>query len=261
MMRIVGGTERAPAAFLPAMTSSGYHPAQHPSTKLPPSGRPSPQRRATDRLGTLRSEHLQVVGPQPCGQAASKVLPQPVPEPLGSVLLVDDEASTRAGLRCVLTRRGFAVTSVRSTPAALAAAAEDPFAHAVVELRLGRDSGLELITQLRASQPSMRIVVVTGFDSFASVVLALKAGAVDYFAKPVDGWALVEALLGHAPLLPPVPETPLGLKRVYWEYIQRIFEQSGRNVSTAARQLNMHRRTLQRILAKRAPCPRQMQLE
>jgi two-component system, response regulator RegA len=243
------------------MASSGYHPAQKPSTKLPSSGGSSPQRRATDRLGILRSEHLPVAGSQPCEKAASEVLPHPVPEPLGSLLLVDDEASTRAGLQCVLTRRGFAVTSVRSTPAALAIAAETPFAYAVVELRLGRDSGLELIKQLRAFQPSMRIVVVTGFDSFASVILAVKAGAVDYFAKPVDERALVDALLGRAPLLPPVPETPLGLKRLYWEYIQRIFEQCGRNVSKAAQRLSMHRRTLQRILAKRAPCPRQMQLE
>ena len=243
------------------MASSGYHPAQQPSTKLPPSGMPSPKRCATARLGILRSGHLPVAGSQPCEEAASEVLPHPVPEPLGSLLLVDDEASTRAGLQCVLTRRGFAVTSARSTPAALAAAAEAPFAHAVVELRLGHDSGLELIKQLRAFQPSMRIVVVTGFDSFASVVLALKAGAVDYFAKPVDERALVDTLLGRAPLLPRVPETPLGLKRVYWEYIQRIFEQSGRNVSKAAQRLSMHRRSLQRVLAKRAPCPRQMQLE
>jgi two-component system response regulator RegA len=202
-----------------------------------------------------------VAGSQPCAKATSEVLPHPGPAPLGSLLLVDDETSTRAGLQCVLTRRGFAVTSVRSTPAALTAAAQTPFTHAVVELRLGRDSGLELIRQLHTCRPSMRIVVVTGFDSFASVIVALKAGAVDYFAKPVDERALVEALLGRAPLLPPVPETPLGVKRVYWEYIQRIFEQSGRNVREAARRLGMHRRTLQRMLAKRAPCPRQMQLE
>jgi two-component system response regulator RegA len=243
------------------MASSGYHLAQQPSTKLPPSGTASPKRRFTDHISILKSEHLSVVGSPPDDEAASKVRPHPIPEPLRPLLLVDDEASTRAGLQCVLARRGFAVTGVRSTPAALAAAAETPFTHAVIELRLGRDSGLELIEQLRAFQPSMRIVVVTGFDSFASVIVALKAGAVDYFAKPVDERALVEALLGRTPMLPAVPETPLGLKRIYWEYIQRIFEQSGRNVSEAARRLSMHRRTLQRILAKRAPCPRQMQLE
>jgi two-component system response regulator RegA len=187
--------------------------------------------------------------------------PHPVPDPLGPLLLVDDEASTRACLQRVLTRRGFAVTSVPSARAALAAAAETPFAYAVVELRLGYDSGLELIEQLHAFQPSMRIAVVTGFDSFASVILALKAGAVDYFAKPVDERALVDALLGRASMPPLVPATPLGLKRIYWEYIQRVFEQCGRNVSQAAQRLSMHRRTLQRVLAKRAPCPRQMQLE
>jgi two-component system response regulator RegA len=204
------------------------------------------------------SEHLYVASLQSCTEAASKVLPHPFPEPLAPLLLVDDEASACARLRHILTRNGFAVTSVRSTHAALTAAAETPFAHAVVELRLGRDSGLELIKQLREFQPSMRIVVVTGFDSFASVTLAVKAGAVDYFAKPVDELALVDALLGCAPMLPPVPDTPLGLKRIHWEYIQRIFEQSGRNVTKAAQRLSMHRRTLQRILTKRAPCPRQM---
>ena len=147
------------------------------------------------------------------------------------------------------------------TRAALGAAAETAFAYAVVELRLGRDSGLELIKELREFHPSMRIVVATGFDSFASVALALKAGAVDYLAKPVDEGELVNALLGRTTMLPPVPETPLGLKRVCWEYIQRVFEQCDRNVTRAAQQLSMHRRTLQRILLKRAPCPRRMQLE
>jgi two-component system response regulator RegA len=130
----------------------------------------------------------------------------------------------------------------------------------VVELRLGRDSGLELIKELCRFHPSIRIVVVTGFDSFASVALALKAGAVDYFPKPADGGELVNALLDQRLMLPSIPETPLGLKRVHWEYIQRVWEQCDRNVSRAAQQLSMHRRTLQRILLKRAPRPREMNL-
>ena len=208
-----------------------------------------------------RSECLHVTSSQPNHEAAARMLSQPVPESSAPLLLVDDEASTCVRLDRILTPKGFAVTCVSSTRAALDAAAETPFACAVVELRLGRESGLELIKELREFQPSMRIVVVTGFDSFASVTLALKAGAVDYLPKPVDESELVNALLGQRSTLPPIPETPLGLKRVYWEYIQRVWEQCDRNVTKAAQQLNMHRRSLQRVLAKHAPCPRRMQLE
>jgi two-component system response regulator RegA len=153
------------------------------------------------------------------------------------------------------------VTSFGSAHAALAAAAETRFTYATVELRLGRDSGLKLITKLRELHAPMRIVVVTGFGSFASVILALKAGAVDYLPKPVNEGELVHALLdGCLTMLPVVPETPLGLERRYWEHIQRVWEQCDRNVSAAARLLGMHRRTLQRILAKRAPPARRVHL-
>ena len=99
----------------------------------------------------------------------------------------------------------------------------------------------------------MRIVVVTSFDSFASVILALRAGAVDYLSKPVNCRELVDALHGDGPALPAVPETPLGLDRIAWEHTQRIFEQCDRNVTRTAKLLGMHRRTLQRILLKRSP--------
>jgi two-component system response regulator RegA len=201
-----------------------------------------------------RSEPLPLAGLQPSHEAVDGMQPHPAPEAL-PLLLVDDEASARTRLCRFLTAKGFEVTSVDGTRAALAAATQIPFAYAVVESRLGRDSGLELIKQLRERHPSMRIVVATGFDSFASVILALRAGAVDYLAKPVRGPELVNALLGRTATLPPVPQTQLGLDRVRWEHIQRAFEQCGRNVSGTARVLSMHRRTLQRILAKRAPRP------
>ena len=98
--------------------------------------------------------------------------------------------------------------------------------------------------------------MVTGFDSFASVVVALRAGAIDYLPKPTDPDRVVDALLGRGTTLVPVPDTPLGIDRVCWEYIQRVFEQCGRNVTRTAQQLRMHRRTLQRMLGKRSPCPR-----
>jgi two-component system, response regulator RegA len=172
------------------------------------------------------------------------------------LLLVDQEVGSRAALRNALAARGFEVTAVAGGRAALAAAAERPFAFAVVEMRLGNGSGLALVEQLRRLNEATRIVVVTGFDSFASVVMALRAGAVDYLPKPTDPDTVVDALLGRGTTLAPVPDTPLGIDRVRWEYIQRVFEQCGRNVTRTALQLRMHRRTLQRILGKRAPRPR-----
>ncbi len=171
----------------------------------------------------------------------------------GELLLVDDEAYSRTRLERPLASTGFTVTSVASALEALQAAADCRFGYAVVELRIGRDSGLGLIAQLRAMDSTMRIVVVTSFDSFASVILALRAGAVDYFSKPVLADELVDALIGRGSSLPPVPDTPVALVRISWEHIQRVFEQCDRNVSSAARLLGMHRRTLQRMLAKRSP--------
>jgi two-component system response regulator RegA len=150
------------------------------------------------------------------------------------------------------------VTAVADAPAAVAAAAEAEFAYAVVEAQFrGRDGlGLDLIRRLRERDAGMRIVVVTDHDSFATAVLALRAGADDYLPMPAGGRDLADALLGRGPALPPVPETPLGVKRIRWEHTLRVLEQCGRNVSEAARRLRMHRRSLQRILRKRAPHPR-----
>jgi two-component system, response regulator RegA len=171
----------------------------------------------------------------------------------GHLLLVDDEARSHSRMQRSLASAAFAVTGVGSAREALEAAADSRFSHGVVELRLGRSSGLQLIAELRALQTAIRIVVVTGFDSFASVILALRAGAVDYLAKPVDGGELIDALLGRASTSPPVPATLLGLDRISWERTQRVFEQCDRNVTRTAHRLGMHRRTLQRMLIKRSP--------
>ena len=205
-----------------------------------------------------RSERLSVAAPLSSSEATGRLPLHPALEPSAPLLSVDDEVSTCARLQRLLTAKGFAVTCVRSMRAALDAAIQTQFAYAIVELRLGRDSGLELIKELHKLHPAIRVVVVTGSDSFASVILALRAGAVDYLPKPVKERELINALLGRTPMLPPVPDTPLGAERMYWEHIQRIFEQCDRNVTKAAQQMGMHRRTLQRILGKRAPSPRRM---
>ncbi len=128
--------------------------------------------------------------------------------------------------------------------------------HAVLDLRLPDRDGLALIRTLRLTRPQARIVVVTDADSFATVVLALRAGADGFVPKPVDQGELINSLLDRAPPLPPVPQTPLGLHRTCWEHVMRVYEQCDRNMTRAAERLGMHRRSLQRFLSKRAPPPR-----
>lgn len=131
----------------------------------------------------------------------------------------------------MLTGQGFEAIGVAGVREAQAAVASQEFAYAVVNLRLGRGDELKLIKELRQLNAAMRIVVVTDVDSFASVVVALRAGADDYIPQPVGKVELIDALLDRAPVLPPIPEIPLGLSRTVWEYMMRIYEQCGRNVS------------------------------
>jgi two-component system response regulator RegA len=124
----------------------------------------------------------------------------------------------------------------------------------VVDLRLGDGSGLDVVQALRTARPDVRVVVLTGYGNIATAVAAVKAGAVDYLPKPADADAIEAALMARgAQTMAPPPENPMSADRVRWEHIQRVFEQCDRNVSETARRLRMHRRTLQRILAKHAP--------
>ncbi|MEO1689056.1 MAG: ActR/PrrA/RegA family redox response regulator transcription factor, partial [Pseudomonadota bacterium] len=128
-----------------------------------------------------------------------------------------------------------------------------PPAYAVVDLRLEDGNGLDVVEALREARPEARIVVLTGYGAIATAVAAVKIGASDYLAKPADADDVEAALLANSELKPPPPENPMSADRVRWEHIQRVFELCDRNVSETARRLNMHRRTLQRILAKRSP--------
>ena len=186
--------------------------------------------------------------------------PEPAPGQKGALLLVEASPSARLGLRRVLAAKGFAVTAVHGAGPAEIAAARTAFAYAVVSLQLGAGCSLALVRRLREAHAAMRIVVITDVDSFASAVLALRVGADDYLAKPVADSDLIDALLDRVAILPSVPETPLALSRIRWEHVMRIYEQCGRNVTKTARHLGMHRRSLQRILSKRAPQPRRMPL-
>ena len=136
---------------------------------------------------------------------------------------------------------------------AISAAESVPPAFAVVDLRLGDGSGLDIVSAIRHARPNARIVMLTGYGNIATAVAAVKAGALDYLPKPADADAVERALLAQEGEAPPPPEDPMSADRVRWEHIQRIFELCDRNVSETARRLKMHRRTLQRILSKHAP--------
>ena len=169
------------------------------------------------------------------------------------LLLVDDDAPLRRSMTRALERRGFQVLPAEGVAEARGLAREHRPEFAVLDLRLAEGSGLDLVHTLRELRPETRIVIVTGYGNIATAVAAIKAGAVDYLAKPVDADDVVSALLKSGQGLPPPRENPMSADRVRWEHIQRVFEQCHRNVSETARRLNMHRRTLQRILNKRAP--------
>ena len=170
-----------------------------------------------------------------------------------SLLIVDDERNLRMQLAKAMERRGFAVSTAESVEEGMAVAASTPPAYAVVDLRLEDGSGLDVVHALRRARPGVRVIMLTGYGNIATAVAAVKAGAVDYLPKPADADAVMSALLADGEDLPPPPERPMSADRIRWEHIQRVFEQCGRNVSETARRLNMHRRTLQRILAKHAP--------
>ena len=170
-----------------------------------------------------------------------------------TLLIVDDDAPLNQRLARAMERRGFIVQTADSVAGGVAAATSNPPAFAVVDLRLSDGSGLDVVSALREARPGARIVMLTGYGNIATAVNAVKLGAVDYMAKPVDADDVVAALLAHDGAAVVPPENPMSADRVRWEHIQRIYELCGRNVSETARRLNMHRRTLQRILAKRAP--------
>ena len=173
---------------------------------------------------------------------------------VGRPLLVCDAAAPfRQRLQVRLNRKGFAVTAVGTLAEARVEAARLRPSHAVVDMRLEDGNGLDLVAELRALSPEVRIVVLTGYGNLATAVAAVKAGAVDYLAKPADPEDIVRALSAEAGARPEAPPEPMSADRVRWEHIQRIYELCERNVSETARRLKMHRRTLQRILAKRSP--------
>ncbi|MBS9719140.1 ActR/PrrA/RegA family redox response regulator transcription factor [Tianweitania sp. BSSL-BM11] len=170
-----------------------------------------------------------------------------------TLLLVDDDKAFVTRLARAMEGRGFTVDVAESVEDAVAKVKQRAPAYAVVDMRLGDGNGLDVVSALRDKRPEARMVILTGYGNIATAVTAVKLGAIDYLSKPADADDIYAALTrtSDAPVAP--PENPMSADRVRWEHIQRVYEMCERNVSETARRLNMHRRTLQRILAKRAP--------
>lgn len=170
-----------------------------------------------------------------------------------TLLIVDDDRAFLARLARAMEARGFEVEAAASVEDGLSSLKRRPPAFAVVDLRLEDGNGIDVIAALKEVRPEARAVVLTGYGNIATAVTAVKLGAIDYLAKPADADAVYGALVGDKDNRALLPDNPMSADRVRWEHIQRVYELCNRNVSETARRLNMHRRTLQRILAKRAP--------
>ena len=170
-----------------------------------------------------------------------------------SLILIDDDKAFVLRLGRAMEVRGFEVRTGHSVAEGLELIRQKAPAFAVVDMRLDDGNGLDVIAELSRIRPNARAIVLTGYGNFATAVSAVKLGAVDYLGKPADADDVTDALLAPSNAKAAPPENPMSADRVRWEHIQRVYELCGRNVSETARRLNMHRRTLQRILAKRAP--------
>jgi two-component system response regulator RegA len=179
--------------------------------------------------------------------------PEPILPADKTLLLVDDDKPFLTRLARAMETRGFVVRMADTVAEGVAEVRKQPPGYAVVDLRLADGNGLDVIEALHTTRPDARVVVLTGYGNIATAVTAVKLGAIDYLAKPADADAVYGALVANKDYRQALPENPMSADRVRWEHIQRVFELCNRNVSETARRLNMHRRTLQRILAKRAP--------
>ena len=170
-----------------------------------------------------------------------------------SLLIVDDDNPFRDRLARYMEKKGFKVTQAESVKSAIQKARENKPAFAVIDLRLGDGNGLEVVNEIQKSKKESRIIMLTGYGNIPTAVAAVKAGAIDYLAKPANAEDIETALLADPSKKAYPPKDPMSADRIKWEHIHRVFELCNRNVSETARRLKMHRRTLQRILSKKSP--------
>lgn len=172
----------------------------------------------------------------------------------GTMLIVDDDTEFLGLLRQSMEQRGFRCMSAINATEAMTLIEQMRFTHAVLDLNLGSgDSGLVVLRYLMQVQPDCRAVILTGFASIATAVEATRDGAVQYLPKPASTDEILAAFQETRAEDPPIPDQPVSPKRLEWEYIQRVLLKNRGNISATARELGMHRRTLQRKLAKRPP--------
>ena len=170
-----------------------------------------------------------------------------------SLIIVDDDDPFRDRLARAMDKKGFQVQSAKTIEIANKMVKSQPPAFAVVDLRLDDGNGLDVVKEINKVRKDSRVIMLTGYGNLPTAVAAVKAGAIDYMAKPVDADDVEAALLAAPDSKAKPPENPMSADRVKWEHIHRVFELCNRNVSETARRLKMHRRTLQRILSKRSP--------
>ena len=169
------------------------------------------------------------------------------------LIIIDDDLPFRIRLSKSMEKKGFKVETFGDTKKSKERIKEKLFDYAIVDMRLENGSGLELVKLIKKINPNTRSLLLTGYGNIATAVAAIKFGAVDYITKPAEIDQIYESLISSKDNLPSPPLNPMTADRVKWEHIQRVFVQCKRNVSETARKLRMHRRTLQRILNKRAP--------
>ena len=170
-----------------------------------------------------------------------------------SLLIVDDDDPLRMRLSRAMEKKGFQVSDAKTVENAIKMVVSKPPKFALVDLRLEDGNGLDVVKEINKVKKDSRIVMLTGYGNLPTAVAAVKSGAIDYMAKPVDADDVEAALLADPESKAKPPENPMSADRVKWEHIHRVFELCNRNVSETARRLKMHRRTLQRILSKRSP--------
>ncbi|MGV6825769.1 MAG: response regulator transcription factor [bacterium] len=169
------------------------------------------------------------------------------------VLVIDDDEVFNRTLCRGLTRLGLQCQSAHNSNEAVTALKSSVFSSMVLDLRLGEESGLSLIEPALELQPDIRILVLTGYASLTTAVQAIKQGAFNYLAKPANAEAVLNALQSESSGDLEIEQTPTSLKQLEWEHLQRVLAENDGNISATARQLGMHRRTLQRKLQKKAP--------
>ena len=171
---------------------------------------------------------------------------------MNKLLIIEDDVAFAQTIARRFTSQGFSCTVVHQANEVLHLCHQVKPSHVLLDMKLATDNGLTLIKPIRAALPAARLVLLTGYASIATAVEAMRLGADDYLAKPADTQMIHKALLGdHGPLHTQLSDDTMSPERVEWEHIQQVLSSNEGNVSATARQLGMHRRTLQRKLQKK----------